>query len=115
MTSDAEAKARALVSTAESEARRIANAEQRRVAAEVAELTSKREVLRADVDKLEHFAADYRERLRRAIDAEVERLGASAVAAVEPPPGPQLLGQLPALAALDPGPVLADLGEAPGV
>ena len=50
MTSDAEAKARALVSTAESEARRIANAEQRRVAAEVAELTSRREVLRADVD-----------------------------------------------------------------
>jgi hypothetical protein len=94
LTSDAEARAHALVSEAEREARRIADAEQRRVAAEVAELGSRRDVLSADVDMLEHFAADYRERLRHAIDAELERLGVSAVAAVEPPPAPELQGEV---------------------
>src|SRR5262249_34349816 len=95
LTGEAEAKAVALVSEAEREARRIADAEQRRVAAEVAELGSRREVLSADVDRLEHFTADYRERLRHAIDAELDRLGVSAVAAVEPPPAPELQGERP--------------------
>jgi DivIVA domain-containing protein len=115
LTTEAEATARALVSEAASEARRIANAEQRRVAAELAELGSRRDVLRTDVDMLEHFAADYRERLHGAIDAELERLGVSAVAAVEPPPAPELQGEVAVAAALEPGPARADLDQAPGV
>jgi DivIVA domain-containing protein len=115
LTGDAEATAHALVSAAESEARRIADAERRRVEAELAELGSRRDVLRADVDVLEHFAADYRERIRTAIDAELERLGESAVAAVESPPAPMVQGELRCLAVLEPGPAGPDLDVAQGV
>jgi DivIVA domain-containing protein len=113
LTGEAEARAQALVSDAESEARRIADVEQRRVAAELAELGSRRDVLSADVGMLERFATDYRERIRIAIDAELERLDVSAVAAVEPPPAPVLQGELRCLAALEPSPAEAGLDEDP--
>lgn len=70
LTSDAEAKAQAMVSEAESTARRIAESERRRIEAEIAQLGANRDALSADVDALERFAAEYRDRIRRAIEAE---------------------------------------------
>lgn len=90
LTSEAEAKAQALVSEAESTARRIAESERRRIEAEIAQLTATRDALSADVDRLEQFAVEYRDRIRRAIEAELERLRESSSQAEPLPPRPAL-------------------------
>lgn len=90
LTADAEAKAHALVTEAESAARRLADGQRRRVEAEVIELGATREALLADLEMLEGFASEYRERIRTVIESELERLGVSALAEVEPPPAPEL-------------------------
>jgi DivIVA domain-containing protein len=71
---DAESKARAQLSEAESSARRQVEGERRRLESEVLELASRREALLADVDGLERFESEYRQRLRRALEADLETL-----------------------------------------
>jgi cell division septum initiation protein DivIVA len=71
---EAEERSTTMVREAETEARHLAENERRRVEAEVAELAAKRHALATDVDALERFEADYRERVRSAIAADLETL-----------------------------------------
>lgn len=71
---DAESKSRAQLAEAESGARRQVETERRRLESEVLELGSRREALLADVDGLERFESEYRSRLRRALEADLETL-----------------------------------------
>ena len=88
LTTEAESRAHAMVSEAETTARRIAETERRRIEAEISQLGSTRDALTADVDALVRFATDYRARVRRAIEAELEHLtqttGDAIVAPVRP-------------------------------
>jgi cell division septum initiation protein DivIVA len=84
---ESEAKAQSLVSDAEATARRIAEGERRRLEAEIQDLSSRRELLRADADALDAYAAGYRDRLRAVLEADLARLGGD----VDPPsPRPEL-------------------------
>jgi len=74
LVADSEHKAHAVVGEAEANARRIAETERRRLDEEIAQLTSARDTLNADVDALERFEAEYKSRLRDAIRAELEAL-----------------------------------------
>ena len=77
IVAESQAQATQLVAEAEEQARRIADAETARLEADIAKLQSARESLTADVDALERFEAEYRDRLRRAIQAELDLLEAS--------------------------------------
>jgi cell division septum initiation protein DivIVA len=90
LTNESEAKAAALVSEAESTARRIAESERRRIEAEIAQLGATRDALVEDVDVLDRFSADYRDRIRLAIEAELLHLSASSGNAEPPPVRPAL-------------------------
>jgi cell division septum initiation protein DivIVA len=90
LTAESEAKAAALVSEAESTARRIAESERRRIEAEITQLGTTRDALLEDVDALERFSAEYRDRIRLAIEAELLHLSASNASAEPPPPRPAL-------------------------
>ncbi|MCZ7530877.1 MAG: DivIVA domain-containing protein [Acidimicrobiia bacterium] len=68
------AKATATVRNAEAEARRVAEQERARVEAEVAKLAAQREALSIDVEALETFEKDYRDRLRAAVADDLDRL-----------------------------------------
>jgi DivIVA domain-containing protein len=84
---DAESKSRAQLAEAETSARRQVETERRRLESEVLELASRREALLADVDGLEQFESDYRARLRRALETDLESLaGKSGVAPTARPP-----------------------------
>ena len=83
---DAESKSRAMVSEAETNARRQADTERRRLEGEVLELGAKRDALVADVDALERFESDYRARLRRAVEADLEMLSSKGSVAPSPRP-----------------------------
>ena len=84
---DAESKSRAQLAEAESTARRQVDSERRRLESEVLELGSRREALLADVDGLERFESEYRARLRRALEADLESLaGQGPVAPSARPP-----------------------------
>jgi DivIVA domain-containing protein len=84
---DAESKSRAQLAEAETSARRQVETERRRLESEVLELASRREALLADVDGLEQFETEYRARLRRALEADLESLaGKGAVAPSARPP-----------------------------
>jgi DivIVA domain-containing protein len=72
---ESEAKARSLVSDAESTARRIADSERQRFEAEIVDLSARRDSLNADVDALEKYESEYRSRLRKAIESELDSLG----------------------------------------
>src|SRR5664279_2593565 len=78
---DAETKSRAQLAEAESAARRQVDTERRRLETEVIELGSRREALLADVDGLERFESEYRVRLRRALEADLESLAGQGPAA----------------------------------
>jgi len=84
LTAESEAKAAALVSEAESTARRIAESERRRIEAEIAQLGATRDALVEDVDALERFSAEYRDRIRLAIEAELLHLSASSGTSTSP-------------------------------
>jgi DivIVA domain-containing protein len=90
VTGEAEQKAQALVAEAESTARRIAETERRRIEAEIAQLAATRDALSADVDTLEVFAAEYRDRIRRAIEAELLHLSTASANAEPLPARPTL-------------------------
>jgi DivIVA domain-containing protein len=84
---DAESKSRAQLAEAESAARRQVDSERRRLETEVLELGSRRDALVADVDGLERFESEYRARLRRALEADLESLaGQGPVAPSARPP-----------------------------
>jgi DivIVA domain-containing protein len=137
---DAESKARAQLSEAESSARRQVEGERRRLETEVLELASRREALLADVDGLEKFESEYRQRLRRALEADLESLAgkdpaapsarppihdvdlpsAEAAGATTPPPPaaapsftPSAAPQTPQPPASDAGPPTAEIRSVP--
>ncbi len=94
---ESEARAQSVVGEAEATARRIAESERRRLEAEIQELAARRATLQADADALESYASSYRERVRAAIEADLDRLGSGtieppmprpAVSDVEVPPAP---------------------------
>jgi DivIVA domain-containing protein len=87
IVAESESKATQLVADAEANARRIAETEKAKLELEIEQLTTARDTLSSDVDALERFEAEYRERLRVAIEAELEHL---ARAAGSPPPRPTL-------------------------
>ena len=99
MLDQAETTSRALVSEAETSARRIADDEHRRHEEEVLDLAARRETLVADVDALERFESEFRQRIRSMIQAELDSLGRAApegmprprpsVHEVEIPPAPE--------------------------
>lgn len=109
---DAESKATSMVSAAEANARRVAEEERRRLESDVLDLAARREALVSDVDALERYDADYRDRLRAAIEADLERLanrppaGAGARPALHDvvlPPPPEAMVRSPAApAAVEP-------------
>lgn len=77
LTSAAESQARTTIQEATSTAQREANAQRLALDTEVRDLTSRRGALSSDVDALERFEADYRERLRRTISADLDSLAVS--------------------------------------
>jgi cell division septum initiation protein DivIVA len=68
---DAEIRASSMIGDAEAEARRRTETERQRVSDELTHLTTRREQLRGDVDTLDRFESDYRDRLVRAIEADL--------------------------------------------
>ncbi len=83
---DAESKSRSMLNEAESNARRQADTERRRLEGEVLDFGAKRDALVADVDALERFENDYRARLRRAVEADLEMLSSKGSVAPSPRP-----------------------------
>lgn len=83
---DAESKSRSMVSEAETNARRQAETERRRLETEVLEFGAKRDALVADIDALERYEQDYRARLRRAVESDLEMLSAKGSVAPSPRP-----------------------------
>ena len=83
---DAETRARNALAEAESTARRQAETERARLEGEVLDLGARREALLADVAQLEKFEAEYRVRLRRALEADLESLAGQAASAAAPRP-----------------------------
>jgi hypothetical protein len=125
-----ESKSRAQLAEAESTARRQVDSERRRLETEVIELGSRREALLADVDGLERFESEYRARLRRALEADLESLAgkgpvapsarppihevdlpAASTPASSPPPAPPLSAtpQTPQPPSTDAGPPTAEI------
>jgi cell division initiation protein len=88
MLSDAEQRTRTLVTDAENEAHRRGEAERIKVEQEAAQLASRRDALLADVDALVRFETDYRERMVRALEADLSALRLRPSAS--PGPEPQL-------------------------
>lgn len=72
---ESEAKARNLVTEAEGTARRVAENERSRLESEVQDLSARRDALNADVEALEKYEREYRTRLRKAIESELDSLG----------------------------------------
>ncbi|MET0628911.1 MAG: DivIVA domain-containing protein [Acidimicrobiia bacterium] len=101
---DSEARAQALVGEAEASARRIAESERRRLESEIQDLATRRDTLQADADALEEYASAYRDRVRAAIEADLDRIGSGAI---EPP------GARPEIHEVDvtPAPVVAAVRE----
>ena len=79
---ESEARAQALVGEAESTARRIAEGERRRLEEEISDLSTRRDQLSVDADALDEYVSGYRDRVRSAIEADLERLGTPTI---EPP------------------------------
>jgi DivIVA domain-containing protein len=71
MLDDADIQSRRLVADAEADARRKGEAERRRLEEEILELASRRDALLADVEALTRFEAEYRERMVRALEADL--------------------------------------------
>jgi cell division initiation protein len=74
MLDDADIQARRLVADSEAEARRKGESERRRLEEEILELASRRDALLADVEALTRFEAEYRERMVRALEADLSAL-----------------------------------------
>jgi len=88
IVSESEARAQQLVTEAEDNARKIAEVEKRRFEEEIGRLKVTRDTLTADIAALEVFERDYRERLQRAIESELDLLAKNSGAAPGPAPTP---------------------------
>jgi DivIVA domain-containing protein len=71
---DADIQSRRLVAEGESDARRKGEAERRRLEEEILDLAGRRESLLADVEALTRFETEYRERMARALEADLSAL-----------------------------------------
>jgi DivIVA domain-containing protein len=74
MLDDAEIQSRRLVADSEAEARRKGESERRRLEEEILDLAGRRDALLADVEALTRFEAEYRERMTRALEADLSAL-----------------------------------------
>lgn len=74
MLDDAEMQSRRLVADAEADARRKGESERRRLEEEILDLAGRRDALLADVEALTRFEAEYRERMTRALEADLSAL-----------------------------------------
>jgi cell division septum initiation protein DivIVA len=74
MLDDADIQSRRLVADAEAEARRKGESERRRHEEEILDLASRRDALLADVEAMTRFEAEYRERMVRALEADLHAL-----------------------------------------
>jgi cell division initiation protein len=86
MLDDAEIQSRRLVADAEADARRRGETERRRLEEEVLDLASRRDALLADVEALTRFEADYRDRMVRALEADLSALRSRPPASPGPRP-----------------------------
>lgn len=111
ITTAADSQARATILEATSTAQREANAQRLALETEVRDLTSRRSALSSDVDALERFEADYRDRLRRTIAADLDSLAVSREP-VAPSARPALHDVGEALAPIAPLPVVAPVTPA---
>lgn len=116
ITAAADAQARITIDDAATSAQREATAQRLALESEVRGLAARREALSADVDALERFEADYRARLRRAIEADLDALAVTREpVAASARPAVHDVGSGPAPAgavstpAVDPGPPTAAL------
>lgn len=111
ITAAADAQARATIDDAATAAQREATAQRLALESEVRDLAARREALSADVDALERFEADYRARLRRAIEADLDSLAVTRepVAPSARPAMHEVAGATSAVtpASVDPGPPTA--------
>jgi cell division initiation protein len=74
MLDDAEIQSRRLIADSEAEARRRGETERRRLEEEIIDLAGRRDLLLADVEALTRFEADYRDRMVRALEADLTAL-----------------------------------------
>ncbi len=88
LVDDAEARSRRMIAEATIEARRTSETEHRRLEQEVKDLQTRRDLLRNDVDGLEHYESDYRSRLVRAIEKDLQAIKDRGVST--PGPRPEL-------------------------
>jgi DivIVA domain-containing protein len=97
MLDDAEIQSRRLISEAEADARRRGEIERRRLEEEILDLAGRRDALLADVEALTRFEADYRDRMVRALDADLTALRSRPPASPGARPEPSEV-ELPVLA-----------------
>src|SRR4029078_11208247 len=71
MLDDAEMQSRRLVADSEADARSKGESERRRLEEEILDLAGRRDALLADVEALTRFEAEYRERMTRALEADL--------------------------------------------
>jgi cell division septum initiation protein DivIVA len=108
---DSEARAKAMVTEAEATARRLAENERRRLEDEINDLARRRDVLAANADALEQYVAGYRERVRAAIEADLDSISRDRI---DPPsPRPELQEvDVPAARPERPEPAVEQVGAA---
>lgn len=82
----AQAQARDMVAEADVKAREIVDAERRRTASEMQDLLEARDALAADVAAMQQFEADYRQRLRAVIEADLVAIEGRPKVPVDQPP-----------------------------
>jgi len=112
MLDEAEISARRLVADAEADARRKGEAERRRLEEEILELAGRRDALLADVEALTRFEAEYRERMVRALEADLFALRSRPTTAPGARPEPTDV-ELPAHEDVQPAAVVADTPAEP--
>ena len=74
MVDDSEIQSRRTIADAEAEARRRGEAERQRLEKQVVELAGRRDALLADVEALNGFESEYRDRMTRALEADLTAL-----------------------------------------
>jgi DivIVA domain-containing protein len=87
MVEEADTHARRTIAEAETEARVRGESERRRLEQEVFDLAQRRDTLSADIDMLGKYESEYRERLLRSLETDLETLRSRAV--VNPGPRPE--------------------------
>ena len=109
---EAQATARSIIVAAEAEAARLASEAQRKLRDDIATLESARDALQADVDALDRYLSEERERLRRVADAQLAAAPAPAPTEVVVPPAPVVPdGPQPALVPEPPEAVVIGTAE----